>query len=83
MTSCCSVLSGHCLVLKKFQDHITMSLSGPEISGPHKDVGEIVRSWSGPETPGLKAGILPRTREWDNAGTTVCTGLFQMMTSVF
>ncbi len=26
-------------------------LSGPEISGPHNDVGEIVRSWSGPETP--------------------------------
>ncbi len=29
------------------------SLSGPEISGPHNDVGEIVRSWSGPETPGV------------------------------
>ncbi len=32
-----------------------MSLSGPEILGPHNDVGEIVRSWSGPETPGFES----------------------------
>ncbi len=39
------------------------SLSGPEISGPHNDVGEIVRSWSGPETPGLSPVLLaPRHR---------------------
>ncbi len=30
-----------------------MTLSGPEILGPHNDVREIVRSWSGPETPGV------------------------------
>ena len=28
------------------------SLYGPEILGPHNDVGKIVRSLSGPETPG-------------------------------
>ncbi len=26
-------------------------LSGPKISGPHNDVGEMLRSGSGPETP--------------------------------
>ncbi len=31
------------------------SLSGPEILGPHNNVGEIVRSWSGPETPGRES----------------------------
>ena len=51
MTGHCSVLGSRCLVLKKFQDHTTTSLSGPEILGPHNDIGEIVRSWSGPETP--------------------------------
>ncbi len=51
MTGRCSVLSGRCLVLKNVQDHTMMLLSGPEISGPHNDIGEIVRSWSGPETP--------------------------------
>ncbi len=29
-----------------------ISLSDPEISGPHNDVGEMLRSGSGPETPG-------------------------------
>ncbi len=53
MTGRCSVLGGRCLVLKNFQDHIMTWLSGPEISGPHNNVGEIVRSWSGPETPAL------------------------------
>ncbi len=52
MTGHCSVLGSRCLVLKKFQDHTTMLLSGPEILGPHNDIGEIVWSWSGPETPG-------------------------------
>ncbi len=52
MTGRCSVLGSHCLVLKNFQDYTTTSLSGPEISGLHNNVGEIVRSWSGPETPG-------------------------------
>ena len=28
------------------------SLSGPEISGPHNDVGEMLQLGSGPETPG-------------------------------
>ncbi len=51
MTSHCSVLGSCCVVLKKFQDHTMTSLSGPEILGPHNDVREIVRSWSGPETP--------------------------------
>ncbi len=69
MTSCCSVLGGHCLVLKKFQDHIMTSLSGPEISGPHNDVGEIVRSWSGPETPGATEHSSP---EWYNHAGLVC-----------
>ena len=31
------------------------TLSGPEISGPHNDVGEMLRSGSGPETPGFGA----------------------------
>ncbi len=53
MTGRCSVLGGRCLVLKNFQDHIMTWLSGPEISGPHNNVGEIVRAWSGPETPAL------------------------------
>ncbi len=54
MTSHCSVLGSRCLVLKKFQDHTMTLLSGPEILGPHNDVGEMVRSWSGPETPGIE-----------------------------
>ncbi len=33
-------------------DHTIWSFSGPEILGPHNDVGKIVRSLSGPETPG-------------------------------
>ncbi len=32
-------------------NHTIWSLSGPEILGPHNDVGKIVRSLSGPETP--------------------------------
>ena len=32
-------------------DHTIWSFSGPEILGPHNDVGKIVRSLSGPETP--------------------------------
>ena len=38
-------------------DHLGLdndqSLCGPKISGPENDVGKIVRSLSGPETPGL------------------------------
>ncbi len=37
---CSLVLGGHCLVLK--------------ILGPHNNVGKIVRSLSGPETPGRR-----------------------------
>ncbi len=33
-------------------DHTIWSFSGPEILGPHNDVGKIVWSLSGPETPG-------------------------------
>ncbi len=58
MTGRCSVLGGRCLVLNNFQDHTTTSLSGPEILGPHNDVGEIVRSWSGPETLGYWIAVL-------------------------
>ncbi len=47
------------MVLKNFQDHTTTLLSGPEILGPYNDVGEIVRSWSGPETPGDAPVIKP------------------------
>ena len=57
MTSRCSVLGSRCLVLKNFQDHTMMSLSGPEILGPHNDIREIVWSWSGPETPVLGASL--------------------------
>ncbi len=32
--------------------HTIWSFSGPKILGPHNDVGKIVRSLSGPETPG-------------------------------
>ncbi len=32
-----------------------MSFSGPEILGPHNDVGKIVRWLSGPETPALRS----------------------------
>ncbi len=33
-------------------NHTIWSFSGPEILGPHNDVRKIVRSLSGPETPG-------------------------------
>ncbi len=33
-------------------NHTNWSLSGPEILGPHNDVKKIVRSLSGPDTPG-------------------------------
>ncbi len=41
-------MTSRCVVLK-FQDQL---FSGPEILGPHNNVGKIVRSLSGPETPG-------------------------------
>ncbi len=34
-----------------------MLLSGPEISGPHDDIGEMLRSWPGPETVGCVLGL--------------------------
>ncbi len=36
-------------------DHTIWLFSGPEILGPHNEVGKTVRSLSGPETPDLKA----------------------------
>ncbi len=38
-----------------------MLFSGPEILGPHNDVGKIVRSLSGPETPDTPN----RSRDWN------------------
>ncbi len=51
-----------------------MLFSGPEILGPHNDVGKIVRSLSGPETPGPRLltqgeGRDPGNSERERAGT--------------
>ncbi len=56
-------LGGHCLVLK--------------ILGPHNDVGKIVRSLSGPETPGpISHGLAPDTCQPLNWGEGVYVALF-------
>ncbi len=47
------------------------SLSGPEISGPHKDVGEMLRSESGPETPGPARLLRPQTAAEPNHDSLV------------
>ncbi len=39
-------------------NHTIWSLSGPESLGPHNNVGKIVRSLSGPETPVFIIGSL-------------------------
>ncbi len=47
-------------------DHLGLdndqSLCGPEILGPHNDVGKIVRSLSGPETPVVGSCCVQGTR---------------------
>ncbi len=43
----------------------TTSFSGPEILGPHNDVGKIVWSLSGPETPDLVWSWQQHSQEWD------------------
>ncbi len=37
-----------------------MMLPGPEISGRQNDIGEMLRSGSGPETPGRREGLMDR-----------------------